>query len=152
MTQKEFAGGIFNRVAMSRKMTISQTKLTVIHCDWFGELICENHGQSRAPVFISRKFLFIVVLLSAVPGGNECGDKEKVAVVEDGDAPAFPVAVVGKSDQAAGGPCRTVVVQLTWIKAVTVSAAVVVICQLEPHNLVHIADRPALTITIAVAP
>lgn len=54
---------------------------------------------------------------------------------------AFPVAVVGTSDQAAGGPCRTVVVQLAWIKAVTVSAAVVVICQLEPHNLVHIADR-----------
>lgn len=103
----------------------------------------QNHGQTRDSVFISRKFLFVVVLLSAVPGGNECGDKEKVDVVKDGDGRHFPLRwwYKRRSDQAAGGPCRTVVVQLTWIKAVTVPAAVVVICQLEPHNLVHIADR-----------
>lgn len=39
------------------------------------------------------------------------------------------------------GLYRTVAVQLTWIKAVTVCDAVVVICQLEPHNLVHIAGH-----------
>lgn len=59
-------------------------------------------------------------LRTATPGISRCG---------------------GGYEQAAGGPCRTVVVQLAWIKAVTVSAAAVVICQLEPHNLVHIADR-----------
>lgn len=52
------------------------------------QLTCEN---GRVLVFISRKFLFVVVLLSAVPGGNECGDKEKVDVVEDGDARHFPL-------------------------------------------------------------
>lgn len=66
--------------------------------------------------------------------------------------PAFPVVVTTGHSLMAGGACCSGTVSLDEGGYGVCSVAV--ICQLEPHNLVHIAGRslPALTTTITAFP